>query len=44
MQLTQPSILSRPFATFKCNRPFLFFIHDNQTHMILFFGKFEGTD
>ena len=27
------------YAEFKCNRPFLFFIHDNQYKTILFMGK-----
>lgn len=25
---------------FKCNRPFMFFIHDKQTDDILYFGKY----
>ena len=29
---------------FKCNRPFLFFIHDNKSHTILFMGRYSKPE
>jgi serine protease inhibitor len=31
-------------SEFKCDRPFVFIIHDNQHHTILFIGKLENPN
>ena len=36
-------ILPEPFE-FKCNRPFLFVIHDTNKHAVLFYGKYAQPE
>ncbi len=36
--------ISIPPEEFKCDRPFIFIIHDNQNHSILFIGKYENPN
>ena len=36
-------VMERPIE-FRCNRPFLFFIHDNKHHTILFTGRYSKPE
>jgi serpin B len=35
------AVVRNPPQEFVCNRPFIFIIHDNKNHSILFIGKYE---
>lgn len=36
------SINKKPF-TFNCNKPFVYYLYDNETEQVLFFGKYMGN-
>ncbi len=38
------AVLHQDPKEFNCNRPFIFFIHDNQYHEILFVGKYQNPN
>ena len=43
-QIAPPPIKEKKEKVFKCNRPFLFFIHDKQYKTIFFMGKCAKPD
>ena len=43
VMMTRCAVLDFP-VEFKCNRPFLFFIHDNKHQTILFMGRYAKPE
>ena len=41
---TNQIIIHHRLHEFKCNRPFLFMIHDNVNEVVLFLGKYTGAN
>jgi serpin B len=42
-QLSYCGVMDFP-QEFRCNRPFLFFIHENKSHTILFIGRYSKPE